>query len=100
MVKDGGIVTKIDAATGKVLQEEERLPAYGRYFASPVAADGKIYFASEQGVVSVLAAGPEWEVLGSHAFNEKIYATPVPHRERVFVRTEEALYCFENPGAR
>ena len=92
-VKDGGIVTKLDPATGRLLQEE-RLPALGSYYASPVTGDGKVYFASEPGVVSVLANQAEWKVLSSHNFSEKIYATPVIDRERIYLRTEKALYCF------
>jgi outer membrane protein assembly factor BamB len=93
MVKDGGIVTKLDATNGQVF-EEERLPGLGNYFASPVAGDGKVYFASEQGVVSVLANEKEWRVISSRDFHEKIYATPLLAGERVYVRTEKALYCF------
>ena len=55
MVKEGGIVTKLEVATGQLLQEE-RVPGGGNYFASPVAGDGKVYFASELGIVSVLAS--------------------------------------------
>jgi outer membrane protein assembly factor BamB len=62
MVKDGGIVTKLDAASGRMLQEE-RVPGTGNYFASPVTGDGKVYFASEQGVVSVLANTADWRVI-------------------------------------
>src|ERR1051326_1468287 len=94
MVKDGGIVTKLDAATGHLLQEE-RVPAVGNYFASPVVGDGKVYFASEPGTVSVVAAERDWRVISSREFHEKIYATPVLDRDRLYLRTEEALYCFE-----
>ena len=94
MVKDGGIVTQLDASDGRLLQEE-RIPGPGNYFASPVAGDGKVYFASENGVVSVLANQPEWRVLSSHEFHEKIYATPAIDRDRVYVRTEKALYCYQ-----
>ena len=94
MVKDGGIVTKLDAASGRVLQEE-RVPGIGNYFASPVAGDGKVYFAGEQGVVSVVANQPEWKVISSRAFHEKIYGTPVIDRDRLLIRTEQALYCFQ-----
>jgi len=93
MVKDGGIVTKLDAASGRFLQEE-RLPGVGSYYASPVAGDEKLYFASEQGVVSVVAEQADWNVLSSHDFHEKIYATPVAEHGRLFIRTEKALYCF------
>ena len=95
MVKDGGIVTKLDAATGRLLQEE-RAGGMGGYFASPVAGDGKVYFASEQGVVSVVAGVMEWNIISSHNFREKIYATPLIERNRIYIRTEKALYCFEN----
>lgn len=94
MVKDGGIVTKLDAATGKLLQEE-RVPAVGNYFASPVAGDGKIYFTSEPGTMSVVSAEKDWRVISSRDFHEKIYATPVLAGNHIYLRTEEALYCFE-----
>lgn len=93
MVKDGGIVTTIEVASGKVLHEE-RLPAVGSYLASPVGGDGKIYFASEQGVVSVVANEPEWRVLSSHPFREKIYATPAIAGDHLIIRTDKAVYCF------
>jgi outer membrane protein assembly factor BamB len=94
MVKDGGIVTKLDAATGRLLQEE-RVPGVGRYFASPVAGDGKVYFAGESGSVSVVAAEPEWRVISTREFHEKIFATPALENGRVYLRTEAALYCFQ-----
>src|SRR6185369_4416086 len=94
MVKDGGIVTKLDAASGRMLQEE-RVPGIGNYFASPVAGDGKVYFASEQGVVSVVANTADWRLISSHEFQEKIYATPVIERDRIYIRSEQALYCFQ-----
>jgi outer membrane protein assembly factor BamB len=93
MVKDGGIVTKLDATNGHLLQEE-RVPAVGNYFASPVAGDGKVYFASESGAVSVVAAERDWRVLSSREFHEKIYATPALEGDRLYLRTEETLYCF------
>jgi outer membrane protein assembly factor BamB len=94
MVKDGGIVTKLEAATGKLLQEE-RLPAVGNYYASPVAGDGKVYFAGEAGTVSVVASETEWRVISSRDFHEKIYATPALGNGRIYVRTEQSLFCFE-----
>jgi len=94
MVKDGGLVTRLDARTGRVLYEE-RLPGIGSYYASPVTGDGKVYFASEQGVLSVVSEVAEWKVLAKHEFHEKIYATPVINNGRLYVRTERALYCFD-----
>jgi outer membrane protein assembly factor BamB len=92
-VKDGGIVTKIDAATGRVLQEK-RLPSMGNYYSSPVSADGKVFFASEQGVLSIISNESDWKVISSHNFRERIYATPLVAEQNLFIRTERALYCF------
>lgn len=94
MVKDGGIATKLDGRTGRVLHEE-RLPGIGNYYASPMIGDRKVYFASELGVVSVVSDGPEWKVLAKHDFREKIYATPLINNGRIYIRTEKALYCFQ-----
>jgi outer membrane protein assembly factor BamB len=94
MVKDGGIVTKLDAATGTLLQEE-RVEGVGRYFASPVAGDGKVYLAGESGTVSIVASQKEWRFISSRDFHEKIYATPALDHGRLFLRTERALYCFQ-----
>ena len=93
LVKDGGMVTKLDAASGQLLQEQ-RLPGRGGYYASPVAGDGKVYFASEQGVVTVLANQKEWRTISSRDFHEKIYATPAFGPSRLYLRTNQALYCF------
>ncbi|MFV2067902.1 MAG: PQQ-binding-like beta-propeller repeat protein [Pirellulales bacterium] len=93
LVKDGGIATTLDPRTG-ALYRQRRLPGRGNYYASPVAADGKIYIASARGVLSVLEAGPRWKLLSSRDFGEPIYATPVIDGERIYVRTAAALYCF------
>ena len=94
MVKDGGIVTRLDYQTGKVLWEE-RLPGIGNYYASPIGGDRQIYFASEAGVVSIVSAINDWEVLSSRDFREKIYATPTMSNGRLLIRTEKALYSFD-----
>jgi len=94
MVKDGGIVSRLDAATGQLL-DEERLLGTGGYYASPVAGDGKVYFASEQGIVSVVTNTTGWRVLSSREFREKIHATPVAQGTSLYVRTEKALYRFD-----
>jgi outer membrane protein assembly factor BamB len=93
MVKDGGIVTKLDAATGRMLQEE-RLGAGGQYLASPVAGDGKIFFCSVQGAITVVANHRDWRILSSHLLREKISATPALHGDRIYLRTDQALYSF------
>jgi outer membrane protein assembly factor BamB len=96
MVKEGGIVTKMDTSSGNVLQEE-RAAGLGYYFSSPVAGDGKVFFASEPGVLTVLASQPEWKIISSHDFHEKIYATPAFGKRCIYIRTEQAIYCFQAP---
>jgi outer membrane protein assembly factor BamB len=93
MVKEGGIVTKLDASSGALIQEE-RVAGFGNYFASPVIGDGHVYFASEPGTVSVVSAERDWRLISSRDFHEKIYATPRLNGGRLFLRTDRALYCF------
>jgi outer membrane protein assembly factor BamB len=93
MIKDGGIMTALDVATGEILKQG-RLDGRGNYYASPVAADGLIFAASEQGVVTVVKAGAKWEVLSSHDYKERIMATPVIRDGQLFIRTDRGLYCY------
>jgi hypothetical protein len=59
-----------------------------------VAGDGLIYTASEQGVVTIIKAGPKWDVLSSRDFKQRIMATPVISQGQLFIRTDAALYCY------
>lgn len=94
MVKNGGILTSLDGDTGDILHQG-RLDGRGNYYSSLVAGDGVVYSASESGVVTIVKAGAEWEVLNSHDFAERIMATPVADDGQLFVRTDDALYCFD-----
>ena len=98
-VKDGGLLSSMDAATGKV-QKFERLPDSSAYYSSPVAGDGKVYTASSRGTVAVLQAGPMWDVLSSSDFGEDVYATPAIVDGRIYLRTLGSLYCFGVMGKR
>ncbi len=93
MVKDGGIVTSLDASTGELLKQG-RARGPGNYYASLVAGDGKVYLCSERGVITVLTAGRQWEILSSHDLGERIMATPVADQGQMLIRTDDALYCF------
>lgn len=96
MVKDGGIVTAYDVKTGAEIYQE-RTVAPGKYFASPVAADGRIYFtALDDGTITVLKAGTtKPEVLVTNPkLGERVAATPAIADNALFVRTEKYLYAF------
>ena len=99
-VKNGGILTAIDAKTGTVLKTGRVSGALGGYSSSPVAAEGKIYLASEDGNVAVLRAGSEWEVISAAHIGEACYATPALSEGDVYLRTDEALYRFRAQPAK
>jgi outer membrane protein assembly factor BamB len=94
MVKDGGIITSLDPGTGQLLKEGRSREALGEYYASPVAAEGKLFLASGEGKMTVLKAAAEWEVLAVNDLGEEIHATPALSGGRIYVRTRSALYCF------
>lgn len=93
LIKNGGILTCLDAPTG-ALHYQARIDSRGPCYASPVAGDGKIYTASANGVVTVVAAGDELKVLSRNDLGERIMATPALAGGRVYVRTDAALYAF------
>ena len=97
MVKNGGIVTTLNANTGDLIKRG-RTSGSGPYYASPIAGDGKVYLASERGVVTILKAEANWRILSSYDFDERIMATPVIDEGKLYVRTNEALYCFGTPS--
>jgi outer membrane protein assembly factor BamB len=94
LVKEGGILTALDPASGKVLKQGRLKGALDFYYSSPVGADGKIFTASQDGHVSVIKAGPDWEVLAVNDMDDEVYATPAPVDQRLYLRTKSALYCF------
>lgn len=94
MVRDGGMVTSVDAKTGKADYVTERLPAQGKYYASPVAAAGRIYLASLDGKVTVIKAGGDKpEILHQADFKERILATPALMGDNIYLRTQTKLYA-------
>ena len=95
LVKDGGLMSSLDPKTGEPFYAQERIGANGNYYASPVAADGRIYVASLPGKLSVIAAGgAKPEVLHQVDFGTRIIATPAIVGERIYVRTEKELWAF------
>ncbi len=91
--QNGGIVSSRVAKTGE-LAYTGRLGAPGYYYSSPVAADQKIYIASEEGVVVVLDAGEKLNVLATNRLDGAIMATPALAEGNIYVRTESHLYAF------
>jgi outer membrane protein assembly factor BamB len=88
---NAGVVTCYEAATGKEVYRE-RIGGTS-YTASPVAADGRLYFVSEQGEVRVVKAGAEFELLAVNAMDDVCMAVPAISGGVLFVRTQHALYA-------
>ena len=89
MVSDGGIASCVDAKTGRV-HWQERIG--GNYLASPIYADGRIYFQNEEGTGVVLKAGREFEKLASNALDERTLASYAVADGALFIRAEKHLY--------
>jgi len=93
MVKDS-IVTSLDPATGKLLKRGRLGDGKGKVYASPVAADGKIYVGTLDGKLVVLSPGGEWSVAHTNDLGEEIWATPAIVDGHLYVRTKSRLYDF------
>jgi outer membrane protein assembly factor BamB len=94
LVKDGGLVSCYQANNGHPVYLEERLGALGDYYASPVAADGRIYAASLNGAVVVFAAGDTLEVLARNNLGESVLATPAILEDKLYIRSATQLWAF------
>ena len=93
---DRGINTCLDAAKGTVVWKK-RLG--DQYYASPVAGDGKVYFPSKEGIVFVVKAGPQYEVLAKNDMGEGIVASLAISDGQIFLRGEKHLFCIGTPKA-
>ena len=97
MVKDGGLCTAYDAKTGKEIYVQKRAAANGRYYASPVSANGNIYTVSlDDGAFTVFKAGSSGpEVIAENPkLEEKTSATPAIVGDTIYVRTANHLWAF------
>jgi outer membrane protein assembly factor BamB len=93
MIKTGGVLTCLAAADGKLVFQK-RVGKAGGYYASPVAGGGRIYVASDYGVVTVLEAGDEFKVLAHNELPDAVLATPAIADGTLFVRTAKQLFAF------
>ncbi len=97
MVKDGGLCTAYDAKTGKDIYVQERGAIQGRYYASPVSANGFIYIVTlDDGAFTVLKAGADMPdvVVKNPKLGEKTAATPAIVGDTLYVRTAKHLWAF------
>ena len=86
---DSGIVSCLDAATGKVHWRER---VGGEFYSSPIWIEGRLYCISKRGQIVVLAASRKFEVLARMELGEKTFATPAVANGVMYLRTQTRLY--------
>jgi hypothetical protein len=94
VLASNGVLTGYELTTGRILYEERVAGRGGAYSASPVAADGRVYLASEDGDVHVVRAGDAYELLASNTVGEPLMATPALHGGMILVRGIRHLFAF------
>jgi outer membrane protein assembly factor BamB len=92
---NSGRLTCLDAKTGESLISSEPIdiPGLDEVYASPVVADGRIYFTSRDGVTVVMKPGENLDIIATNRLDENIDASPAPVGSELFLRGKEYLYC-------
>jgi hypothetical protein len=93
--RDNGIQACYDAKTGQKVYNQRLGKGSSGFTASPVAADGKIYYSSEDGEVYVVAVGREAKVLSTNPIGEVLMATPAISEGKLYFRSQKHLFCIE-----
>jgi outer membrane protein assembly factor BamB len=92
LVSDLGIASCLDAVSGKI-HWQQRLS--GGYSASPLSAEGRVYFTNEEGLTTVMAAATEAEVFAENHVDGRTLASLATADDAIFLRTDKALYRLE-----
>ncbi len=83
----------LDAKTGKVFYEKQRLDGLGSIYASPVCADGRLYVTSRKGVTMVIGDGPVFKQLAVNRLDDAVDASPAIIGDKIYLRGRRYLYC-------
>ena len=94
MTKNGGTTTCINANNGNIIYRE-KLGATGAYFASPILANNLIYYTSYNGKITIVKEGEQFEIVNQIDLDERIGASPVALKDKLYVRTASHLYAFK-----
>jgi outer membrane protein assembly factor BamB len=92
MVHDGGVASCIEAKTGNEIWRER---VGGNYSASPMYAEGRVYFFSEEGKATVIEAGREWKPIATNQLGDGFMASAAVDGSALFLRSKTALYRVE-----
>jgi outer membrane protein assembly factor BamB len=94
VVTDNGMISAFNATTGEAFYSQTRLPKPYNIKASPVAANGKLYQATEDGDVVVFKMGEKFEVVATNTLEDQVFiATPVIAAGEIFLRSQNTLFC-------
>jgi len=93
---ESGILNCYEARTGKIVYRK-RLD--GKFFASSIAGDGKLYLPSVDGVTSVLGVGRDFKLLARNPLKAEILASPAVAGNDLLLRTRKHLYCISGQSA-
>jgi outer membrane protein assembly factor BamB len=88
-----GLLTCVDAKTGKAYYEAQRIPDLSSTYASPVAAGGFVYLTDRSGKIITIKDSEKLEILSVNSLDEPVDATPALVGEQIFIRGEKSLYC-------
>jgi outer membrane protein assembly factor BamB len=91
---DNGMLSCFNATTGEPYYHQQRLPQPDTFKASPIAAGGNLYTASESGVVTVIKLGEKFEVVATNTLTDHMFvASPVVAEGEMFLRSKTHLFC-------
>jgi outer membrane protein assembly factor BamB len=93
LMSDKGLLTCLEALTGRVEYEGGRVPVPATFTASPVAVGDHLFLTSEDGDTFVVKAGPVHEVVGVNSVGEPVYASAAVARDTIFIRGERRLFA-------
>ncbi len=93
------ILSCIDARTGKALIERKRLAGVSSLYASPIVANGHLYFAGRQGTTVVVKDNERLDVVAVNELNDAIDASPVAVDNQMFLRSWKKLYCLQDKSS-
>jgi outer membrane protein assembly factor BamB len=92
---NNGVLSCLEAKTGEPLINQKRLAGVENVYASPVGADGKIYFTGRDGTTVVIPNTGELDILATNTVGEPVDASPAIAGNQIFIRGDQHLFCIE-----
>jgi outer membrane protein assembly factor BamB len=97
LATNSAVLTCLDAATGKVHFEGQKLPEMKDMYASPVGVADRVYLAGREGKTTVLRRGTAFEILACNTLDDRFDASPAVAGDALFLRGHRSVYCIAAP---